>query len=81
MNFDNINFLSYNDEIKFVVNSLKDYRWAKEIISKFSLHKKTNIIISPVWNKIEPSKVAKWILKDNLPVRFQIQLHKIIKIK
>ncbi|MBI5417506.1 radical SAM protein [Candidatus Poribacteria bacterium] len=81
MDFNNIKFLNPHDEIKFVIKSRRDYVWAKKTIKKFSLNKKTQIIFSPVSGEIEPEKIVKWILKDNLPVRFQMQLHKIIGVK
>ncbi|MBI5207721.1 MAG: radical SAM protein [Candidatus Firestonebacteria bacterium] len=81
MDFNNLKFLSNKDEIKFVIKSRRDYLWAKHIISQFSLNKKTQLLFSPVLGHIEPKKIAGWILKDNLPVRFQLQVHKIINIK
>lgn len=78
-NYSNIKYLTLKDEIKFVVENKKDYLWAKELINKYSLDTIVNTItISPVFNQINLKQLAKWILKDNLPVRLQIQLHKII---
>ncbi len=80
MNYENFKFLTHCDEIKFVIKSKKDYEWAKEKIHLYSLNKISHVIISPVWNEVSPAKISKWILRDNLPVRFQMQLHKIIGI-
>jgi len=74
--WENVNFLKSNDEIKFIVEDKSDYEWAKKKIKKFSLMDKCNILMSPSYKKIEPKKITEWILKDNLKVRFQIQLHK-----
>ncbi len=66
------------DEIKFVISDLKDYIWAKEVLVRENLNEKALILFSPVFSDINPKELAEWILKDQLPVRFQIQLHKVI---
>lgn len=78
-NYRNIDFLSKNDEIKFVIASEKDYLWAKELIYKYRLDNIVNcILFSPAFGIINYKDLAEWILRDNLNVRFQIQLHKYI---
>ena len=72
----NIKFLRTRDEVKFVIGDLTDYKWAKKVINKYNLNKKCSLLFSPLYNKIESKTIAEWILKDNLDVRFQIQLHK-----
>jgi|TARA_B110000196_G_scaffold222079_1_gene191129 7-carboxy-7-deazaguanine synthase len=74
----NIDFIKPEDEIKFVITDKKDYIWAKEFLIKEKLNEKALILFSPVFSDIDPKDLAEWILKDQLPVRFQIQLHKII---
>jgi len=74
--WDNIRYIKKRDEIKFVIADKEDYSWTKEKIAKYNLTKKCIVLISPVYKKIEPKKIVDWILKDNLNVRFQIQLHK-----
>jgi len=76
--YDNINYLKSNDELKFVIGNREDYNWSKEIIKKYSLEEKCIILFSPVFDKIQPVEIVNWILKDNLKVRFQLQLHKYI---
>jgi 7-carboxy-7-deazaguanine synthase len=77
--YQNVEYLQQNDEIKFVVGSREDYLWSKEQIEFFSLEKKVGtILMSPVTGELSPDDLAKWILEDRLPVRFQMQLHKII---
>lgn len=73
---DNFNYIKKTDEIKFVIGDKKDYLWTKDIIENHKLNEKCSILISPVHKKIKEEKLVKWILKDNLNVRFQIQLHK-----
>jgi len=72
----NVNYLKYNDEVKFIIEDKDDYQWAKEKIEEYSLTKKCNVLMSPSYKKIKPKKIAEWILNDNLNVKFQIQLHK-----
>jgi len=78
-NYSNIDFLTLNDEVKFVIENQEDYLWAKNLIKEYSLERRVKeILISPVFSKIDLEKLAEWILADNLPVRLQVQLHKII---
>lgn len=74
----NIELLSANDQVKFVVGDRDDYDYAKQIIGKYNLDKKCTVLISPVFAKIELSELASWILRDNLPARLQMQMHKYI---
>ena len=76
--FDNLDYIKQFDEIKFVIGTLEDYKWAKEIIGKYKLFKKCSILFSVVFGLLEPVKLVEWILKDNLQVRFQLQVHKFI---
>lgn len=78
MDFNNISYLKPNDEVKFVIGTKKDYEYAKKVIETYNLYQKCKILISAVYNMIDPSKIVKWILKDELKVRFQLQLHKYI---
>lgn len=77
-NFDNIKYLSPHDQIKFVICDRHDYDWSKKIILQFELNKKCEILFSPGYQQIDCAKLADWILADQLPVRFQAQLHKVI---
>jgi len=73
-----LSLIKSNDEIKIVITNEKDYEWAKEIILNKNLVKKGTILLSPVHGEIKPESLASWILRDSLPVRLQLQLHKII---
>ncbi|PID63076.1 MAG: 7-carboxy-7-deazaguanine synthase [Ignavibacteriae bacterium] len=75
-NYSNINFLKPTDEVKFVIGTRGDYKWAKEIIDKYKLDKKCIILFSAVFGKLKNRTLVEWILEDNLNVRFQTQLHK-----
>lgn len=79
MNFQNLELIKNNDEIKFVLLNESDYIWAKDIISKYNLLSKTkNILMSPAYGVLSPKTLASWILRDNLPIRVQLQIHKYI---
>ena len=74
--WDNINYLKNGDEVKFVIGDREDYDWAKRKIKKYRIEDKCSILMSPSYNQIQEKELVKWILEDNLNVRFQIQLHK-----
>lgn len=76
--YENINYLKATDEIKFVIGNREDYEWAKYIIEEYLLTEKCDILFSNVFSELESIQLAEWILKDNLKVRFQIQMHKYI---
>jgi len=76
----NLDDLTGQDEIKFVLGERKDYDFAKEILISRNLANRISHppIFSPVTNSLDPKKLVRWILEDHLPVRFQLQLHKIL---
>lgn len=76
--WENINYLTRDDEVKFVISNRFDYDWAKQKIKDYSLDKKTKISFSAASGLLPPKKLADWILKDELNVRFQLQLHRIL---
>jgi 7-carboxy-7-deazaguanine synthase len=76
--WENLALLSAHDEIKFVLCDAADYQWAKDIIVEHQLAKKCPILFSPVHGTLNPTHLAEWILRDRLPVRLQVQLHKIL---
>jgi 7-carboxy-7-deazaguanine synthase len=78
MKWNNLEKLSRKDEIKFVIQDRSDYDWAVNILNQYQLHQKNLVLFSPVYRKLPPEQLAEWILQDNLPVRFQIQLHKVL---
>jgi len=74
----NLDHLKKTDEVKFVLCSRTDYEWAKEILNKHHIAEKCPILFSPVYSQINPADLAGWVLEDKLPVRMQVQLHKIL---
>lgn len=76
--YENINYLKNTDEVKFVIGTREDFDWAKEMITKYNLDQKCVILFSVVFGRLEPVELVNWILKDNLKVRFQLQMHKFI---
>ncbi len=76
--YDNINYLKPTDELKFVIGNREDYDWTLDIINKYKLTNKCEILFSVVFGKLEPVQLVNWILEDKLKVRFQLQKHKFI---
>lgn len=76
--YENIDYLKLGDEIKFVICNRSDYDWACATIQKYNLTNKAKILFSPSWQQLNPTTLAEWIIEDNLEVRFQLQLHKIL---
>lgn len=76
--WENIDLLTPGDEVKFVIADETDYIWAKDIVSRHSLSARCTVLFSPVFGKIENRALAEWILRDRLPVLFQLQMHKYI---
>ena len=76
--FSNVPFLKATDQIKFVICSENDYQWSCDIISQYDLTSKAQVLFSPSWNQLSPTALADWIVRDHMPVRFQLQLHKIL---
>ncbi|PIZ04723.1 MAG: 7-carboxy-7-deazaguanine synthase QueE [Gammaproteobacteria bacterium CG_4_10_14_0_8_um_filter_38_16] len=77
-NFDNVPYLLSHDQVKFVICDRNDYEWSKKIMDQFKLSEKCDILFSPSFNQMRYADLADWILADQLPVRFQVQLHKVI---
>jgi 7-carboxy-7-deazaguanine synthase len=73
---ENLAQLNPGDQLKFVISDEADYDWSKKFIRENQLGDSCEILFSPVHEKLQAEKLAEWILKDQLNVRFQIQLHK-----
>ena len=76
--WENLPLLTAHDELKFVLCDEADYQWAKEMLSQHQLADKCQVSFSPVQSVLGATQLADWILRDHLPVRFQVQLHKIL---
>jgi 7-carboxy-7-deazaguanine synthase len=74
----NTETLTSHDQVKFVICSRSDYEWARRELGNRSLDDKCEVLFSPAWQLLEAAQLADWILEDQLPVRFQMQLHKIL---
>jgi len=76
--YQNIEYLTAKDQVKFVIGNDSDYDWSKSILTEYDLPNLCEILFSPVMGQQNPTELAEKILKDRLPVRFQLQLHKIL---
>ena len=74
----NLDRLRPGDEVKFVIGTQEDYDWAAGMVREHDLADRCPVLFSPVWNDLQFEKLAQWILADELPVRMQLQLHKIL---
>lgn len=80
----NLDHLTDRDEVKFVVKDRADYEWMRDVIRERGLDARVGrgtlraLLVSPVWGEIDLEALTGWILEDRLPVRFQVQLHKIV---
>ncbi|MBU2810965.1 7-carboxy-7-deazaguanine synthase QueE [Acidithiobacillus thiooxidans] len=76
--WENLTRLNAQDQIKFVICSRRDYDWAKEVLAREDLSQICEVLFSPSQGEMPLRDLADWILTDQLPVRLQIQLHKLI---
>jgi 7-carboxy-7-deazaguanine synthase len=72
----NVDFLTPSDEVKFVIGNRADFDWAKEVIAEYRIADKCPILMSVTFGELEPTRLAEWILADRVPARFQLQMHK-----
>jgi 7-carboxy-7-deazaguanine synthase len=75
---ENFALLTMRDQLKFVIGSRADYDWSKDFIVAHGLGQRCRILFSPSYHQLSPTTLAEWILADKLPVRFQLQLHKVL---
>ena len=77
--WENIEHPTERDEVKIVLADRADYEWAKRVIEEHRLEGRVHeVLLSPVWNELDPKDLVRWVLEDDLPVRVQIQMHKVI---
>ncbi len=86
----NIDLLTPNDEVKFVIGNRADYDWAREVVARYELTRRCPVLFAPVFpcedrsglvlyqGGLAPQTLSEWILADRLPVRLNLQLHKFI---
>ncbi|WEN43539.1 7-carboxy-7-deazaguanine synthase [Thauera sp. GDN1] len=76
--YENIPLLRAHDEVKIVLADAADYDWAKQQLAEHRIAERCSVLLSPVAGALDPAALAEWIVRDRLPVRFQLQLHKIL---
>ena len=76
--YTNLPYLEAKDQLKFVICNAEDYAWSKNKLDEYQLDKQCEVLFSPSIGEQDPTELAEWILRDQLPVRFQLQLHKIL---
>ena len=74
----NIEHLAERDQVKFVICDRADYEWARTLMAEQRLENRCEVLFSPAYEQLAPARLAEWILADRLPVRMQVQLHKIL---
>jgi 7-carboxy-7-deazaguanine synthase len=75
----NLERLARHDEVKFVINDRADYEYARAVITRYDLPRRTAaILLSPVHGALDPKTLSEWMLADRVPARLQLQLHKYI---
>jgi 7-carboxy-7-deazaguanine synthase len=74
----NLEYLKTSDELKFVLTGEKDYHWAKKMIREYQLDKKFALNFSPAQSLLAPARLAKWMVRDRLDARLNLQLHRIL---
>ena len=77
--YSNIPLLAQHDQVKFVICDRADYEWARFKLDEYQLAEKVaDVLFSPSHGQLQGRELAEWILADNLPVRLQLQLHKLL---
>lgn len=76
--WENLEFLSADDQVKLVICNREDYDWASEQIRQRRLNDYCEVLLSPSWGQMDVTQLADWIVEDRLPARLQVQLHKIL---
>jgi 7-carboxy-7-deazaguanine synthase len=75
---ENLPLLTARDQLKFVICDRADFDWAKEMLATHALDQRCEVLFSPSQGQLAPRELAEWIIADRLPVRFQLQLHKVL---
>lgn len=76
--WENLALLNPQDQVKFVIADRDDYDWSVEQLRRHRLNEQCEVLFSPVQDRMRPTRLADWILEDRLPLRFQLQLHKLL---
>ncbi|TDK20493.1 7-carboxy-7-deazaguanine synthase QueE [Luteimonas aestuarii] len=76
--WENLPLLTAHDQVKFVICGRDDYAWARDRVREHRLDARCDVLFSPSKSEVSPTDLADWIVADRLPVRFQLQLHKLL---
>lgn len=76
--WDNMARLRPHDEVKFVIGDAQDFDYAKNVIAQYALHTRCHVLFGCVYDALAPATLAEWILRDQVPARLQLQMHKYI---
>ncbi len=76
--YDNLDHLGVHDQVKFVICDREDYLWARRTLDEYGIAGRCEVLFSPAFGELDAAQLAGWILDDRLPVRFQLQLHKVL---
>lgn len=76
--WENLSLLTAHDQVKFVICDRADYAWSARIVAEHRLHARCDVLFSPSKEQVAARDLAEWIVEDRLPVKFQLQLHKIL---
>ncbi len=76
--WENLALLTPHDQVKFVLCGRTDYEWAREVVAERALQERCDVLFSPSKSELEARELADWIVADRLPVKFQMQLHKLL---
>jgi len=76
--WENVALLTPRDQVKFVICDRRDFEWAMERVDMHDLTERCPVLFSPSWGQVEPGELADWILEARIPVRLQLQLHKVL---
>jgi 7-carboxy-7-deazaguanine synthase len=75
---ENFDHLTSRDQLKFVICNRDDYQWSKQMLADYDLNQRCEVLFSPSETQLPADQLADWILQDHLPVRMQMQLHKVL---
>lgn len=76
--WENVALLTPHDQVKFVLCGRADYEWARDVVAEHALHERCDVLFSPSKSELDARELADWIVADRLPVKFQMQLHKLL---
>jgi 7-carboxy-7-deazaguanine synthase len=76
--WENLTLLTPHDQVKFVICDRADFEWSRDVVAEHQLHARCDVLFSPSFGQVQPRELADWIVAEALPVRYQLQLHKLL---